>query len=332
MWLKNMRNIEIESQHLSNFKPESQAGFSVHENDICINNVFGINKDGTLPARFLSGFLSTFSLARTIQEISDNTVNPHIRIFRPVNISRYINGISEEDAKRQIRQGDQLLQILASQHFAEIDFSIEDDIPITETALEILSQVAILINLHCDEETIRKVKESGRLRGGEQGEQKALTYVAHHPFGWSDLHHSSIFRDAPPQNVINTLPPSERKYTEVRQRLKQVIEADSGLLVPTSTRHELVINMCGTPHYIFLEDGQGNKQEPSFDEILSVTCTEVINDMLEQFKREGNPFLKENLRRAVKDLEKVFLVFAKGNPDAIREETVQSLIGKGMEL
>lgn len=324
-----MRNIEIERSKLTNFKSPERIIIPDGATEILINNVFGINKDGTLPARFLSGFLSTFSLARTIREVSDTSINPHVRIFRPTNITQHINGISQEFVDRQIQQGSQMLNALASQHFPEIDFSIEEDVPITDEALQVLSQVTNLIELHCNAETIRKVKESGRLRGGTQGEQKALTYVAHHPFGWSDLHHSAIFRDIPPQTVVNTLPPSEKKYTEVRQRLKQVIATDSTLIVPIGTRDELVINMCGTPHYIFLEDELGNRQEPSIEEVLSISCIEILEDMQLRFKTEQNPFLKENMRRAFRDLEKVFLLFANGNSEAMQEETVRSLIGKG---
>lgn len=324
-----MRSIEIEKTQLEDFK--SAEAFSVAEDKtVLINNVFGINNNGMLPARFLSGFLSTFSLARTIQEVSDGDINPQVRIFRPINITQHINGISDEATKRQIKQGNKMLQSLAFQHFSTIDFFIEDDLPITENALQVLLQVASLIDLHCDKEVIGKIRESGRIRGGEQGAQNALIYAAHHPFGWIDLHHPSIFREVPPHVIINTLPPSEKKYTEVRKRLEQIIGGSgSELIVPIGTRQELVINMCGTPHYIFLEDEKGNRQEPSIDEVLSITCAEVLDDMRRRFKSEQNIFLKENLRRACRDLERVFSVFAKGDKDALAETTVGSLMERG---
>jgi hypothetical protein len=327
-----MKNIEIGSQHLTGFRSESQAAFSVPEGNMWINNVFGINDKGAVPSRFLSGFLSTFSLAKTIQELSDNRVNPHVRIFRPVNLSRFVNGISEESAKKQIEQGNQLLDLLALQHFPTVDFSIEEDVLITDDAIKVLSQIEQVMKLHLDEAFIQRLRTKGRIRGGEQGEKQSIFYTAQHPFGWSDLNHPSVFAEFPAETIINTCPPSEKDYTEARQGIREIIGSNSTLSVPNKARHELVINMCGKAHYVFIEDALGNKVEPSFDEILSVTCMEVIKDIKQRqkvAKDSGNSYLADDFRRAAQDLERTFLVFAKGNPDALREETVGSLIGKG---
>jgi len=327
-----MRNIEIEAKQLTNFKDAESFSIPEGQGFLWINNVFGINNNGAVPSRFLSGFLSTFSLARTIQEASNNSINPHVRIFRPVNFSRHVNGISEEITRKQIQQGNRLLNLLASQHFPTVDFSIEEDTPITDDALEVLSQIERIACLHLDEKLVQRLRHKGRIRGGEQGEKNALVYAAQHPFGWSDLHHPSIFAEVPAETIINTCPPSEKDYTEARQRIRNIVGSDSVLFVPNKTRHELTINMCGKAHYLFIEDEQGNRVEPSFDEILSVSCMEVIRDMRQRSKTDPDKFLRENFRRAAQDLEKVFLLFAKGNIDAIREETVQSLIGKEVKL
>ena len=80
--------------------------------------------------------------------------------------------------------------------------------------------------------------------------------------------------------------------------------------------------MCGKAHYVFIEDALGNKVEPSFDEILSVTCMEVIKDIKQRqkvAKDSGNSYLADDFRRAAQDLERTFLVFAKGNPDALKD-------------
>jgi hypothetical protein len=252
-----------------------------------------------------------------------------VRIFRPVNLSRFVNGTTEETVKKQIEQGNQLLDLLASQHFPSVDFSIEEDALITDDAIKVLSQIEQLMKLHLDETLIERLRNKGRIRGGEQGEKNFLFYTAQHPFGWSDLYHPSIFTILPSETVINTCPPSEEDFTKARQKIRGVVGSDSALSLPNRTRHELIISMCGKAHYLFIEDRQGNRLEPSFDEILSISCIEVIKEMRLHSKKDSDPGVRENFRRAAQDLERIFLFFAKGIPDAIREETVRSLIGKG---
>lgn len=320
-----MRSLEIETNQLQDFKSPGTLLINPDQS-IVISNVFGINKEGELPARFLSGFLSTFSLAKTVKDLSDGQINPHVRIFRPVNITKHINGFSDEIATQQINQGNQMLESLASLHFPTVEFSIDDDTPVSKEALDILSQLAKLIELHCDNELVGRIKESGRIRGGEQNTRNALAYAAHHPFGWGDLHHQAIFKGIPAQQAINTLPPSEKRYTEIRNGLKQVLESSESRLVSVRTRQELTISMCGTPHYIFLQDGNGEKVEPSLNDVLAVNCMEILEDMRSRAKTEQDMFLRENLRKAARDLEKVLILFAKGNNSVLREETVGSLL------
>lgn len=321
-----MGTVEIGTQYLQDFKkPETFAIDS--EKTLLISNVFGINEEGRVPARFLSGFLSTFNLARTIQEQSDGQVNPHVRIFRPVNIIKYVNGLSDEIAAQQINQGNEMLGFLASLHFPTVEFSIEDDLPITNEVIDVLSQMAKLVELHCDSNLVAGIVETGRSRGGERGAQNAIIYAAHHPFGWGDLHHPTVFEEISQQQTIKTLPPSEERFNQIRNRLKQIPGSlGLGVVVPEGISHELTISMCGTPHYLFVRNKQGEKIEPSLSDVIAVSAMEVLEDMRNRAELEQNTGLKGNLEKAARDLEKVFLLFAKGNNSALREEAIGSLL------
>jgi len=325
-----MSSLEINKTQLEQFKSSEVIHFPEAEGTVWINNVFGVNKDGLLPARFLSGFISTFSLAKTIQELSGNHLTSRVRIFRPINITKHVNGISQSSIEDSIKLGSEMIQLLAIRHFPAVDFFIEDDEEVSDNALQVLSDVASIIELNCEESHLQKTKESGRTRGGHLGEKNAILYSAHHPFGWSDLHHKDIFESVPPVNVINTLPPSEKKYSEIRRVVRQVINADSELFVPISIRKELIINMCGLPHYLFIEDSNGHRLEPSLNEIINANCAEVLRDMKLRSKTEPNSFLSENLRRAMRDLEKLFSLFAQGNMEVLQEQTFLELTGRSI--
>ncbi|MBI2621515.1 MAG: hypothetical protein HYW63_02600 [Candidatus Levybacteria bacterium] len=238
-----MRDIEIEQSELLDFKNPEKIVIPDSTQELWVSNVFGINKEGQLPARFLSGFISTFSLAKLIAERTEGAIVPTVRIFRPINISRHINGVSEEASQWQITRGSEILALFAKNHFPEIPFFVEDDGQITDEALEILSGISGLISDHCNPELLKKLTGSGRRRGGEEGARNALIYAAHHPFGWSDLHHPSIFLTTPPEVVINSMPPSERKFSAVRGLVKEALDGGSGLAT-VSAQANLFINMC----------------------------------------------------------------------------------------
>lgn len=322
-----MRSIEIEQSELTDFKNPEKIVIPDFTQELWVSNVFGINKEGQLPARFLSGFISTFSLARLITERTEGAIVPTVRIFRPINISRHINGISEEASQWQITRGSEVLALFAKNHFPEIPFFVEDDGQIIDEALEILSGVSTLISDHCEPELLKKLTESGRKRGGEEGARNALVYAAHHPFGWSDLHHRSIFEQIPPGIVINTMPPSERKFLAVRDFVKDALGSGSGLATVT-TQSNLFINMCGTPHYILLENTTGEVQEPTLDQSLGVMCKELLADL--NARRAGADFFtEENLKRCRRDLERLMLMLAGGDSGVLSEVTFGSLLNGG---
>lgn len=325
-----MNNIEINNQVLVNFKPESQGKIVLPQGqDTLINGVFGINNEGRLPARFLSGFIGTFSIAQEVATVSEDNVS--VRIFRPRNISKFVNNIPAEIVEKQVVQGNELLRSFAATFFPNVDFFIEEDQPITEEALGVLDVIAQLIRLNSDPDLQGGLRDSGRKRGGEAGEYNAFVYAAHHSFGWSDMHHQTIFENRPSGNVLNTIPPSDKKFKKIRDLILFFESQEIERLRVGGEHTDLVINMCGTPHYMFLKDKSGCTREPSFEEVLSVSGSEVITDMQQKFKSEVDPLIKENLRKIRQDFERLLVLSAGGNAGAIGELTFESLMkGKGL--
>jgi len=325
-----MNKIEINNQVLANFKPESQGGFLLPQGqDILINGVFGINGEGKLPARFLSGFIGTFSIAQEVARVSGESVS--IRIFRPRNISEFVNDIPADIVESQVVQGNELLRNFAANFFPGVDFFIEEDRPITDEALNVLEIIATHIRANSSLDLQEGLKDSGRKRGGESGEDNAFVYAAHHSFGWSDMHHGAIFEDKPSGNVINTIPPSDKKFKTIRDLILSLeIPEIAGQRVG-GEHTDLVINMCGTPHYMFLKDKSGCTREPSFEEVLSVSGSEIITDMQQRFKSEHDPQVKENLRRVRQDFEKLLGLVARGDEGHFRDLTFETLMkGEGL--
>jgi hypothetical protein len=320
-----MKNIEIGIQHLTNFKePESQVKLSVPESSITINNVFGINKDGILPARFLSGFIPTFTLAGDIQNSSN--CKPHVRIFRPTNISRFVNNIPQGILEKQIAAGNLELRRFASRFFPQVNFSIEEDEPVSEEALKVLARIGELIQTQGAIDLQDGLKDSGRKMGGQDGESNSFLYAANHLFGWEDMHHVAFFQQIPGDTVINTTPPSEKKFKKIRDLVLGFTQEDIKEMKIGGVHKDLVISMCGTPHYIFLKGSDGNAIEPSFDEVLSIVCAEILDDMQARFKNEKDSKLKDNLRRIRTDFKKLLLTLSANNEGILREITFESLI------
>jgi hypothetical protein len=322
-----MERIELQPDALG-FKSSPMLQLNNSEG-VRINNVLGVNKDGQLPARFLSGVLPTFSLSQAMMESSNGLIVPQIRIFRPISIFQHTNGISHDVVTGQTSQGNEILQHFQQNFFPEAELLIEEDLKIDQDALTALNYVRCHVEQHCDRETVAAIRESGSKHGGIQGEENALLYAAHHPFGWNGLHHQGIFPSLPPDVVINTLPPSERKFTNVRMAVAPHIITAGGITVFEGLTHELVINMSGTPHYQFLEDDNIQRQEPSFDEIRSVPVIEVFNDMQSKYSNATDKFMKEKLRRIRADMKNLLDFLTHGKLEERGSETLPGLLGKG---
>lgn len=307
------RTVEIFPDKRSAFKNPPVITLDERDSEVWINSVFGVNKEGQLPARFLSGFLSGFGLAEMIEKSTKGRSKPKVRIFIPDNISTFVNGIRNEDASRQIEEGTRLLQAFVAKQFPTIEVFFENDRPVGREASEKLKQVVDLFVDETGDNELQRIRESGRRRGGEQGAQNALTYAAHHAFGWSDLHSSVIFEQHPPFTVINTLPPSEKPFIGIRQTIKQhVADSLSADLLCQGKRFDLLVMMSDRPHYLLITNPDGESLEPTVSDLVSASCGEILDRLDVASKAEKAPWTRDNLRRARSDFERVLSVLSRG--------------------
>lgn len=326
-----MEKIELKPDILQQFKAPQTLELDVQSN-LRINNVLSINRQGELPARFLSGLLPTFLLSQAITELSEGRMRPEIRIFQPFNIFCHTNGVTTELAQRQIAKGQDILLSFQQNFFPDTILLLENDEKVNVESIRVLEQVKRGITIFCDPEVVEAIRESGEKHGGTKGAENSLIYAAHHPFGWNDLHHSEIFQSTPPSTLINTLPPSEKKFNVVRDAVNQHIEGEE-ITVFEGTTHELTINMSGTPHYMFVENEIGEKQEPAFSEIESTPVTEVITDIQNRFANEKDKFLKEKLRRVRGDFNKLLQFLTNDSLEERGNESLTQLLSsKGGSL
>lgn len=322
-----MEKLTIGQEQLSNFKNGQSITLGARMGTLMINAVFSINKEGILPARFLSGFLPAAQLAETIVRETDGAVHPTVRIFIPEHLNRAANGISSDVAAPQLLRGTAVINQFAV-GYPEVRFLLEKDEPMQDEAVAVLATIAQTIAHACSEDEIAKVKGNGKNRRGEHGQNGALLYAAQHPFGWSDLYHEAIFATRPPFTVINTLPPSERSYTAIRQKvLEQIKLSDHQDLICEGEHFDLTISMCGRPHYLLITDTNGAALEPTLDDLYSTNCGEILDVMKQRIKSEKEPGIRENLRRAKADFEKLLMSFARERKVDVFDAKFSELIG-----
>jgi len=311
-----MEKLQISQDHLMQFK--QPASFEVPAgSDVGLNNVMGISKF-PIPARFLSGFIPTFELAKSIATETDGKIEPVVRIFIPKHISLHVNGLNHTHVQQQIENGKKIIEVFGKTIFPDVPLIIEEDEPFTDESEEVLRSVETVIfdkahDQNTDDETaqsIRSILMSGKKRGGERGEQNALLYGAHHPFGWHDLFHPAVFAAKPKEFEISTLPPSERPFFALRGHIKEVLDIQNNPLLSQIEQINLIINMCGTPHYLPIIDSEENIHEPLFEDITSVPLREISGDMQQRFKGSSDSKLRENLRRARADFDRVASVLS----------------------
>lgn len=301
-----MRSKEIFPDGKNSFKNPEKIALDERDSLVWINSVFGVNKEGQLPARFLSGFLSTFGLAEIIQKETKDRAQAHVRIFIPQNISAAVNEINPSVLEDQVTKGTRLIEEMAKIHFPTIQVFFEKDEPFTRDSLETLRNITDLFINHIDETSLEKIRESGRKRGGEQGERNALIYSAHHSFGWSDLHNGAIFKQKPPFTVINTLPPSDKPFTNVRRVIREhIVKSEHAHMVCEGKRFDLSIMMCDRAHYLLITDQIGTILEPTLDDLFSVSSGEILDLLRKKTEEAQSPWVKDNLRKARIDFEKL---------------------------
>jgi len=129
-------------------KPWFKNQISIRSQDLTVNTVFGIHGTEDLPARFLSGFIPGFGLAEFLQESGAN--NPTLRIFIPQQIAETVNHLDPVSSQINRQFGQALLQHFVDNFHPDIFVSFDPDEPLTDTAFDILLQLADLLknNLH----------------------------------------------------------------------------------------------------------------------------------------------------------------------------------------
>lgn len=319
-----MKTIELQPELLGDFK--SPASLRIENTDVRINNVLGINSQGQLPARVMSGLIPTFSLAQTIMELSDGAISPQVRIFRPINIFKHTNGTSQESITHQVAAGNDLLSRFHTNFFPNIDMLVEEDKPVNAASLAVLSSVERVVEDHCDDDTLQALRKSGERHGGSEGSNNSFLYAAHHPFGWNDLHHTAIFESFPKGVVINTLPPSEKKFTLVRKTIVPHVAQTDSITRIEGGGHDLTINMSGTPHYNFLESNQ-ILHEPAMDDVHSVSAVEVFNDLEHRILLEKDKDVKEKLKKIKRDFRTLIDFLTNGNKEQEAQESLPTMLG-----
>lgn len=216
---------------------------------------------------------------------------------------------------------------MAQNHFPTVDFFLEKDEPITDETLTILSELSQLAQV--TEESLafsNSISESGQRHGGINGKNNSQLYVPHHSFGWRDMFHAAIFNSRPPFTVINTLPPSEKRFNEMRYGLRNKLqETGNTQLICSGDRFDLTMNMCGVPHYLLITDPDNNCREPSVSDVSHVSVAEVLDDLQKRFKSETNSGVKENLRRARQDFSRLVTVLSHGRQD-VQDASLEELL------
>ena len=296
------------------FKKRTAIPLTEESCEMWINNVLCVNQEGILPAPLLSGFLPSFMLAEQIGRETKGHIQPTVRIIIPTNISIAVNGIPTDIVDRQIAQGTNALRQMAATHFPNVDVFMEQDQPVTADALSVLGELTQFLG-GLDEKLLDVIEKSGERRGGEEGRQNAKLYAAHHPFGWSDFYHAAIFEKKPPFTVVNTLPPSEKNYLQIRQHLRaQIAGTGQSVLLATGQRVDVFMQISGRPHYLLIVDSEGNALEPTLDDVDSLTCNQIVAELRRQSEGNNPPWIRDNLKRAGKDFERLLGQLSKGKP------------------
>lgn len=325
-----MKEINILPDRKTAFKNPRAITLDQGDRKIWINSVFGVNREGLLPARFLSGFLSSFGLAELIQTSSKGEVVPTVRVFIPQHISAFVNGIPSDTVEKQTEIGTSLLTALIKKRFPTVDVLFEKDRPISSDALEKLKQVTDLFLSSASGSQLQSLNQSGRNRGGEDGEKNAMIYAAHHSFGWSDLQFAAILEKKPPFTVINTLPPSEKPFIGIREIIKNhVLNSQAASLLCAGKRFDLVMMMSDRPHYLLITNPDGEILEPTVADLGLASSGEILDRLATRAKEDHSPWIRENLRRAKIDFERLLNTISRGQAVNHLNESLLGLLQGG---
>lgn len=240
-----------------------------------------------IPARLCAGLLAAIELYHRLP-----IGVAQLRIVDPSPIAAYCNGWS------LCNETTSILQTFCEQ--ASIHPVFDPAQPPCKESLDILQRVGerlMRTENPAVREMIQRIRESGRIHGGANGEQNALIYMAAHPFSWLDQYHPLIWQRRYPRDgcqYVNMLSQAESRFSLIRDELRQQPDYPSGL-----ESEDLYMKICNVPCYIPLP------QEPTYTEAKRVgwdACLAQYHNL----KR-----LSENHRRATKDMEALIAFLGK---------------------
>ncbi len=238
-----------------------------------LNVAFGVTNT-EIPARFLSGFVPSATLAETIQE--QQKVGTQLRIFIPLHLS-ITCGVSEPNAIVNRNQGLLLIQKFHEVFHPTLHWFLDEDLPMTENAITCLLEWSnkLLENAPHLQSEWEKVRQSARRRGNEE---TAKIYAPHHVFGWQDCWMPANFFEATPSHVtFNCLSPAEEPFQVIRKEMLELIRGANPDLLAGGVHYDLTTSVCRRPHYLSVRVGK--LQEPSVNDLLQLGFERVKQEL-----------------------------------------------------
>ena len=127
--------------------------------------------------------------------------------------------------------------------------------------------------------------------------------------------------------VVNTLPPSEKKFTLIRGQILEAIRGTNlAELIRGGERINLPLNICGA-HYIPIKDEQGRKLEVDFEQARTMSCEDIIAHIQTELVGVKSGSIKSNLRKALIDLQTLMEDLSGTNIKDLRGVLFGELIG-----
>lgn len=250
-----------------------------------INVAFGIT-NAEIPARFLSGLVPSAMLAETIQE--QQRVDTQLRVFVPLHLA-VTCGVDASNAAANRDQGLLMIQKFHEVFHPTLHWFLDEDIPITENAIETLREWSRSLIDHAPhlQSEWEKVRQSARRRGNEE---TANIYAPHHVFGWQDCWMPSDFFEATPSHVtFNCLSPAEQPFQVIREEMLELIRGTNPDLLVGGIHNDLTTSICRRPHYLSVRVDK--IQEPSVNDLLQLGF-ESVKQELEDMTGTSSKFAK----------------------------------------
>lgn len=238
-----------------------------------LNVAFGVTNT-EIPARFLSGFVPSATLAETIR--GQQKIDTQLRIFVPLHLA-VTCGVDASNAVANRNQGLLMIQKFHDVFHPTLHWFLDEDLPITENAIETLREWSDSLIDHAPhlQSEWEKVRQSARRRGNEE---TANIYAPHHVFGWQDCWMPSDFFEATPSHVtFNCLSSAEKPFQVIREQMLGLIRETKPELLVEGVHNDLTTSVCRRPHYLSVRVGE--LQEPSVNDLLQIGFEQVKQEL-----------------------------------------------------